>query len=364
MAIDVDWVTGVISIPKADLTLIQASPFETRGLDLPQFHHDLRTIHAEAQGVPYPRTHTHVLEYTVSGLTVPEAVIILPPYTVSFEAGAYGAVGLNANSNILDRLVATGVSFLGNNTTGPLTKTDNALRYGGEVHIDVANGTAGTAFPIGTEDNPSSNVADALTIAAANSLRRFHVRGSITLTAALPDWTIIGNGEEAEVNINGQDVADTEFESIRLTGAIGTGPVRARDCEINGLDGISGTFFTCTLLAGNHTLAGNTRFIGSSSGVAGTGTPSLDFDDVAGISLEMRGHAGGVEIRKMTDAGNTISIDLVSGHIITAATCTAMASGRYGGAGYHTNSSGLTFNEDGLVNPGTVWRGIQIPPAT
>jgi hypothetical protein len=120
MAIDVNWVTGVISIPKADLALVQATPFEVRSLDIPQFHLDLRTIHASVQGAPYPKTHDHVLTYTLSGLVNPEAVIVLPPYTVEFEAGVYGASALNGNSNILERLVPSGVSFLGNNTTGPL----------------------------------------------------------------------------------------------------------------------------------------------------------------------------------------------------------------------------------------------------
>ena len=37
MAITVDWPTKVISVPKADTTLIQASPTEVRELDLNVF---------------------------------------------------------------------------------------------------------------------------------------------------------------------------------------------------------------------------------------------------------------------------------------------------------------------------------------
>ena len=120
MAIDVNWVTGVITIPKADMPVIQASPFEIRSIDVEQLHLDLRTIQASVQGAPYSVTHDHVREYTLSGVTYPRALSILAPYTPEFEDGTYGVAAQGGNQNILDRKVANQVSFLGNNSGGPL----------------------------------------------------------------------------------------------------------------------------------------------------------------------------------------------------------------------------------------------------
>ena len=150
------------------------------------------------------------------------------------------------------------------------------LRYGGAVYIDVAGGTAGTAYGIGTEEQPSDNVADALTIANANGIRKFKVRGSIILPSALPDWQFEGNGEEAEVNLNGQDVADSEFANLVLTGSVGTGPVRLTRVELDGVGGLSGTGSDCSLRAGVVDITGDFRFEGLYSAVAGVTTGALN----------------------------------------------------------------------------------------
>lgn len=130
MALDINWVTGVIFIPRADMPIVQSTPVEVRSLDIPQFHRDLRSIHASVQGAPYPTTHTHILTYTASGLIVPEATLILPPYTVVFEAGLYVVTALDANSNIGDRIIPNGVTFIGNNSTGPLQGSVDEGRIG------------------------------------------------------------------------------------------------------------------------------------------------------------------------------------------------------------------------------------------
>jgi hypothetical protein len=130
MALSVDWTSGVITIPKADMSLVQASPFEIRALDVETFHQDLRAIHASTEGAPYTTTHNHTREYTLSGVTYPRAMEILSPYTVEFENGTYGVVAQGGNQNILDVKVANQVSFLGNNSGGPLQGTGSEGQIG------------------------------------------------------------------------------------------------------------------------------------------------------------------------------------------------------------------------------------------
>ncbi len=117
MAIDVDWVSGLITIPKADMSVVQVSP-EIREFDVEQFHQDLRAIHASVQGAPYPRTHTHKAESVLSGVTYARIVEIIPPYTVEFEDDQYGVQAFGANHNLLDVKVANQVSLLVQNSAG------------------------------------------------------------------------------------------------------------------------------------------------------------------------------------------------------------------------------------------------------
>jgi hypothetical protein len=237
------------------------------------------------------------------------------------------------------------------------------VRYGGAIHIDTAAGTAGTTYPIGTEENPSNNLADALTIANANGIRRFHVRGSVTLTGALPDWQVFGDGEEAEINLNGQDVADSEFFDLVVTGAVGTGPVSLTRCALDGVSGLRGTAESCSLRAGATTCAGNTSFVRCVSGVPGTGYPTIDMNGLA-IGVEVRNYAGSFGLANLANAGATFSADMLAGRVIVEASCTAMQSGRLAGTAHLVdNGSIATWNLDGLVSFDTIWRLKDIPPA-
>jgi hypothetical protein len=212
------------------------------------------------------------------------------------------------------------------------------LRYGGAVHIDVNGGVGGTAYGIGTEENPSNNLANALTIAIANGISKFKVRGTISLPSAFPDWQFVGNGEQAEVNVNGQDVADSEFENLVLTGDIGTGPVRLTRCALNGIGGLSGTATECSLLPGVVDITGDMRFETLYSAVAGVATGALNFDGVGGQDIEVRGLLGGAEIRGMDNALDRLSIDVHAGQVVMAATCTD-------GAGTIRGIGNLTRND-------------------
>ena len=69
MAISVDWATKVVSVPKADLTLIQSSPTEIRQLNLEDFHLWLRGAEASEDGNPFDIIHNYNLEVLLGGIT-------------------------------------------------------------------------------------------------------------------------------------------------------------------------------------------------------------------------------------------------------------------------------------------------------
>jgi hypothetical protein len=216
------------------------------------------------------------------------------------------------------------------------------LAYGDGVVVDTKNGTAGTAYPKGTYADPVSNLADALTIAGNYNRRKFYLRGNITLTAALSDWVVAGIGEEAAVTLAGQDVSDSEFANVVLSGNLGGGPIRAVDCTLDGVGNMEGTATGCAITAGGMNLAGDTRLVNCSSAVPGTATPFVDINGTA-RSLELRHYAGGIEIRNLTDVGGNVSIHQVAGQVVIAASCTA-GTIAVRGVGNLTDNSGAGCN--------------------
>ncbi len=246
-------------------------------------------------------------------------------------------------------------------TPGSLGLANALQHYAGAVHIDTGSGLPGTVYPRGTEEDPVDNLDDAIIIANNYGIRKFHVRGSITLSSALPDWQVFGDGEEAELNFGGQDVADSEFRNLLLTGTIDSGPVRLEHCELDGISGFEGTGIECVFLPGEVELAGNARFISSSSGVPGTATPYISVG--AGNNLEMRGHRGGIELRDLTSPTSRVSIDLVAGQVRLAASCTSGQVAIRGVGNLTDLSNGTVIERNGLVSLSAIADAVMDEPA-
>ncbi len=126
MAITINWATKVISVPKADMTLVQSSPSEIRELDVDAFRMTLKDLEDNVEGVPFSDTHTHNTEVTLGGLTLARVVAIIPPYTITFEDGQYAVNLVGANNNIADRVNLNQVSVRSNNSAGMIVTTSNS----------------------------------------------------------------------------------------------------------------------------------------------------------------------------------------------------------------------------------------------
>lgn len=121
MAISIDPATFVITVPKADMTLTQSSPFEVRQLDLNSFRLELKALEASSDGIYLYKTHDHNTEVTLGGLTFARVIEILAPYTITFEDGQYAVDLVNANSNVSDRTNLNQVSVRSANSAGLIT---------------------------------------------------------------------------------------------------------------------------------------------------------------------------------------------------------------------------------------------------
>ena len=184
---------------------------------------------------------------------------------------------------------------------------------------EVAGTSSGT---IDGEDATVTNRADdfdnAKTVADSVGLDQLHIQSgnTITLSATVNNcriwgaiWTLI---------LGGQDIGGSLFENATVSG-IGTGTSpRFMDCLIGTVTLPPGRFVLCsltdTLTVGS---AGNFQFVSCQSGVAGSGAPIVDLGGAVGATtMEFRRWSGGLTLNNV-QAGDVISVDVVSGGTIT-----------------------------------------------
>lgn len=138
MPISINWPTSVIHVPKLYLTPVSGTLYE---LDTEQFREDLKALEDNEQGISYLKTHNHFTEYTVAGVTYARAIIIVAPYTVEFENGAYSVRLVGSNNNIFDVeagiLVQNTVQVIPGNAAGLIIKSvGSGLSVGEQAKLD------------------------------------------------------------------------------------------------------------------------------------------------------------------------------------------------------------------------------------
>lgn len=195
---------------------------------------------------------------------------------------------------------------------------------GGAVWINTNGANEGIeSYVDGTADNPVSTWAAAITIANNMGLSRFAIisGSSITLTGNSDNYAIVG--VEYDLALGGQSIASTYIEGANVSG-VGAGvDARFVDCKIGTASLPSCGMKHCAITASITLLSAGTYLIDSCfSGVAGTGSPSIDFGALIGnTNLNMRHYSGGIEIFNMGQAG----IDNMSleghGQLKIAASC-------------------------------------------
>lgn len=123
MALTIDWGTRVITVPKADLSLIQPSP-EIREMDIDWFRLQLKDLEDGVDGMAHPDTHTHNTEVVLGGVTYARIIEVINNYTVEFEDGQYTVNCVGANHNLAEVKVANQVSLIINNAAGLIAPED------------------------------------------------------------------------------------------------------------------------------------------------------------------------------------------------------------------------------------------------
>lgn len=329
MAISIDWPTGVITVPKADMTLIQSAPTEIRQLNLDTFRLTLRDLEDDPSGMPWPKTHNHNTSVTVGGVTLARVIEIINGYTVTFENGQYAVNLVGANSNVGDVVNVNQVSVRSANSAG-LQDLSTILiaAYGGEVCVDVNSQNAGTDIPIGTRKTPVNNLADAKLIADANGIHQIRILTSMTISSVdFSDgysFTTDSPVTETLTFDPSANIRNCDFTNCRIQGTLDGNNIY-RQCVLLNVTYTSGFVFQCSL---NNTITLEPgAMLGAldcfSNTLAGEPNPAIDFNGSG--QLLLRNYAGAIELNNHTsdDADGDVCIDMASGVVIINASCTA-----------------------------------------
>lgn len=119
MAITIDWPTKVITVPKADTSLVSLGPPEVRQIDVGTAVLDaVRALEASEEGIVFDKAVNHNTTVTVGGVTLARVVELINNYTVTFESGTYRVNLEGANNNVIDSLNYTATQVASKNSAG------------------------------------------------------------------------------------------------------------------------------------------------------------------------------------------------------------------------------------------------------
>jgi len=127
MALSLDPDTKVITIPKADLTLITGTLYE---LDTNQFRLDVGILLASETYVWMDYAFSHNTEVTVAGTTFARIIEFINGYSIEFEDGSYSVRLAGSNNNIFDVengiLAQNSVQVIAQNSAGLVIAAETA----------------------------------------------------------------------------------------------------------------------------------------------------------------------------------------------------------------------------------------------
>ena len=341
MATSVDWVTGVISIPRADMPVVQVTP-EIRELDIDALRLELRGLEDDVDGRPWTKTHVHNTVVVLSGTSYARSIIFIAPYTITLEDGQYTAKTKGANHNLIDVKNANQVSVITENSAGLIdaaitnTAIENINLNVNDMHGQIARSvwidTEAIVNGNGYQQTPYNNFTDAVDYAEANGLTNLRVLADATIDRQLKNFVIIGVGSTPIIDTNGQNLDRSEILRCGLTGDY-TGRIIAQECDTVGLFTLNGFFERCAFSADLLVPDGGLALVKDcNSFVTGVTPPQIDIGGAAGTAqLVVTGFDGGMRITNVNQVTDDVKFLTHVGRVIIDASCTLAGNINVGG---------------------------------
>jgi hypothetical protein len=213
-------------------------------------------------------------------------------------------------------------------SVGTLGGTLTAATYRGAIYIDKDGGTSGYSPPIGTDSEPSNNLADAFLISSHFNFHQFVIRVAATpyvIDRDFINWQFHGwdDNANAVVNLDGYTMHQCSFEQLYLMGTV-QGFIVTNHCYVESITGLEGSFYE-TVLVGNHSVGNYSQSqIFAYKAVGGfNGQPTtIDFLDGNNGMYFNGDYLSGDWIFTNSRSGDVINLGFTHGTVKFDASCT------------------------------------------
>jgi len=146
----VDWSTKVITIYRAELTLVSGTLYS---FDTNQFRKDLKALESDDTGICFVDTHRHSTEVTVAKVPYARVIEIINGYSITFDPDILYSVRLEgSNNNIFD--IESGIL---NQNTVQVIPTNSAgliVSGGGVQDVNIVQVKGSPVTGTGSEVDP------------------------------------------------------------------------------------------------------------------------------------------------------------------------------------------------------------------
>ena len=317
MALLCDWNTKIITVPKADLTLVSGTLYT---LDVVKWFQLLRELNGDVEGIA-ETVREPLYNNTPPTSSTPRIVDVINGYTCQMEDGLYNVEMINGNTNWREVEIKNQVGVGTNNTTGFIDPV--FLEYGlfnGHVTVDLVNGYAlGFNELVGTSQFPVNSMADALTVRDNIGLPNdFYINSNVLINGSLNFNNSVLKGK-SHVNINIIIEESALVNSCRVVDAIisGTldGGTSLENCVVKDITFFNGHIHDSSL-SGKMILGGDAdAFFKNISQLNFTVTPEIDMG-ITGQDLVIDGYTGLLKITNFNSDVNAVGVYLKGGKII------------------------------------------------
>jgi len=225
--------------------------------------------------------------------------------------------------------------------------------YGNEVSLDIIYGQSGTAYPIGNQEFPVNNLADAVYIANTKGFKTISIRESMTIHTStdITNFTIKGRSHvSTSVVINPLSVCPgLSIENCNISGTL-DGGTNIKDCNVGLINYVNGHIHKSGLY-GTILLDGNKDAVIESCYTVDQDNPVRIDMGGSGQDLAMPNYSGIVYVENFNDSTGEIGIGIDGGMVILENTITAGTIIISGSGILIDNSTGsANVNSDSLMN--------------